>query len=396
MRKIFKGIIKSISKTAGNVTEFLSFVQEVKPANGFDKNLTPPKVDYQSLEAWAAHPQKQTKVNFRPKNANYPITDKKVDIFFIHPTTYFGKDNWNADIHLAGPKELIDELVIPGEASVFEPYAKVYAPRYRQATFYSFWEGGDNAKQALSLAYEDVVNAFHYFLEHHNHGRPFILASHSQGTILGMRLLEEYIDNTSLYKKMIAAYLVGFRFPLEKFKGTFKNVIASSRPNDLHAVISWDTYEEGGKAFLRLDSSEYWYQNKEGEWYWEKRAKKTPLCVNPISWTQSLGKAYKAEHLGGVFVELEKSRIRPRDYWTPEAVGMNAITLSKVYPDLVEARCGTDGLLYITKPKPLQFRMFLLPGGNYHNYDYWLFYRNIQQNVELRIKTFFEKYSEEK
>ena len=393
MRKLIRGFINSISKTAGGVTGFLNFIQEVKPKKGFDEHNVPQIVDYTNLDSWAAHPDKESKVNLTPKQVTPGALNKEVDVFFIHPTTYFGKENWNADIHLSGPKELIDELVIPGQASAFAPFANVFAPRYRQATFYSFWDGASNSRQALQVAYDDIATAFQYYMEHLNQGRPFFLASHSQGTILGMRLLEEYIDPTPIHKKMIAAYLVGFRFPRDKFENAFKNVIASNRSTDLHSVIAWDTYEEGGRAFLRLDKSEYWYKNEAGEWYWEKRAKKKPLCVNPVSWTQSLGKAYKSEHLGGVFVELERS-IRPREFWSEEAVGVIAKGLSKPYKDLLETRCGPDGLLYITKPQPLQFRLFLIPGGNYHNYDFWLFYMNIQENVKERITAYFEKYKD--
>ena len=51
------------------------------------------------------------------------------------------------------------------------------------------------AEGALDQAYEDVLAAFDYFLANFNDGRPIIIASHSQGTVHGARLLADRFDN---------------------------------------------------------------------------------------------------------------------------------------------------------------------------------------------------------
>jgi hypothetical protein len=62
----------------------------------------------------------------------------------------------------------------------------------------------------LDLAYQDVEAAFDYYLQYFNKGRPFIVVRHSQGTTHTLRLLEEKIDNTPLYRQLVAAYVVGY------------------------------------------------------------------------------------------------------------------------------------------------------------------------------------------
>jgi hypothetical protein len=51
----------------------------------------------------------------------------------------------------------------------------------------------------------------------------------------------------------------------------------------------------------------------------------------------------------------------------------------------VTSRLDNDGFLYVSRPANNHFRRFLLPGGNYHNYDYALFFMDIRRNVEDRV-----------
>jgi hypothetical protein len=68
----------------------------------------------------------------------------------------------------------------------------------------SFKEDG---KKALDLAYSDIREAFAYYLENFNNNKPFIIASHSQGTVHAKRIISEFIDGKELQNKLIAAYL---------------------------------------------------------------------------------------------------------------------------------------------------------------------------------------------
>merc|ERR1719215_189991 len=93
-------------------------------------------------------------------------------------------------------------------ASCFNRTCRIYAPVYRQASVLTFAHTGGikegenlptsrhpifrpaEAIQAFELAYSDVRRAFIHFVDDPaNWDRPFILAGHSQGSLLLTRLL---------------------------------------------------------------------------------------------------------------------------------------------------------------------------------------------------------------
>ena len=83
----------------------------------------------------------------------------------------------NAPWNVSDTDAPLNPAVLLNQASVFNACCRIYAPRYRQASL-----GGLNNDAALDLAYTDVARAFRHFAAHANHGRPIIIASHSQGT----------------------------------------------------------------------------------------------------------------------------------------------------------------------------------------------------------------------
>ena len=176
-------------------------------------------VDYEKLENWAAHPQKEDPSDLIPADIEgQHQTPMPVDIFFIHPTIYIGKrgeKNWNAAIKDEKLNNRVDESTIHYQASIFNQTGRIFAPRYRQAHLHSFYtKDTSSAKKALDFAYLDVKQAFNHYWNNHNQGRPLIIASHSQGAYHASRLLKEYFDGTTDQNKLIAAYLVGF--PINK------------------------------------------------------------------------------------------------------------------------------------------------------------------------------------
>ncbi len=203
-----------------------AFTAQVKPRIGFDEVPPPTPPDYADPACWAAHPHRPSKAHFTPEDTG--LRDEqataRADVFYLHPTSYFGRDSWNASLDDAGANEWVDELMVPGQASVFNGCCRIFAPRYRQATFYAFVERGKNGRRALELAYRDVARAFAYYIEHHNAGRPFFIAGHSQGTLHAIRLLEERIDDAPLAQRMVAAYVMGFRFPMDKIERGLKTL----------------------------------------------------------------------------------------------------------------------------------------------------------------------------
>ena len=149
------------------------------PGHDFTEQAPAPAPDYTKDTSWAALPGREDSADVIPTGLTLDVNAKvAVDVFFVHPTTFISPSNWNQPLDNDRANEITDSWVMRDQASVFNGCCDVYAPRYRQATLYSFTDTSEvkNGEQALELAYGDVKTAFKYFVDNHNEGRPFILA----------------------------------------------------------------------------------------------------------------------------------------------------------------------------------------------------------------------------
>jgi Protein of unknown function (DUF3089) len=331
----------------------LAACQSSKPLvfPAYEANQTPPPPDYARNEHWAALPQQADKADLVPGKTGQ-LTDQqanaRVDIFFLHPTIYtqntVSTSPWNGDVNNSGLNNRVDESTIKNQASVFNGAGQIYAPRYRQAHYNVFLTPDHQLKnRVLDTAYADVKAAFLYYLEHFNQGRPFILASHSQGSIHAARLVKEVIEGRALQQQLVAAYLVGIAFP----KVLYPKLPPCENPEDTNCWMSWNTY-----------AVNYFPPRYEEDY-------KNALSTNPLNWKTDNSLVSRKENKGGVL----------RNF-------------SKIHPRLTDAQ-NHEGLLWIHKPR--FFGNFLLHMKRYHIADYNLFYLNIRENAILRTKKYLEK-----
>lgn len=189
----------------------------IKPVHRFSVQGAGPTPRYADSTAWGALPGHRSAAQQRPPGLTRPApepADTVADVFYIHPTTYYWKlGYWNAPLRKRRLRRYTGRAALRNQASLFADAGRLYAPHYRQATLYAFFTRDTASRRAaLGLAYADVKAAFCYYLAHYNHGRPFILAGHSQGTTHALRLLHELVDNDpQLRRQLIAAYLIGRR-----------------------------------------------------------------------------------------------------------------------------------------------------------------------------------------
>ena len=305
------------------------------------------KPDYADLNYWAAHPCKidpSDSIPF-PLKANY-IKDSTADVFFIHPTTLTAMSDPrnNADIDDATINAKTDYTTILYQASVFNEKCRVFAPRYRQAHIKAFFEPGAVSDKYFDIAYEDIKNAFIYYLTHYNNGRPVIIASHSQGTRHAGRLIKEFFENKPLQNQLVCAYLIGMPIP--------DNYFTALKPckdsNSTGCFVGWRTFKKG---------------------YIESKyiAKETFTCtvINPLSWTSDTAFIPSSFNKGGVLIQF-----------------------NKIIPHVVSAQVHHN-ILWSSKPNI--FGKILLTNKNYHIGDINLFYINIRENVATRIAAFRKK-----
>ena len=313
-------------------------ISDYEHGSSNDISLSP---DYSSLDFWAAHPAKKDLSDSVPKFLrNNQIFDTTVDVFFIYPTTYtdlskpFG---WNAPILQKEINAKTDYSSILYQASIFNFSKNVYAPRYRQANFDAYFTTDTvNKMKAFMLAYSDVRNAFEYYLKNFNHGRPIIIASHSQGSTHAKFLLREFFDGKPLQKQLVVSYIVGM--PIEPT--WFAQLQPCTTPDQTGCFCSWRTFRQG-------------YVND-----FVKSENYIAIVTNPITWRHDVINATRSENMGSVLQNF--------NHLSSKVCG------AKVH----------DGVLWVEKPH--FFGNTLLNTKNYHIADMNFFYMNIRQNASLR------------
>ncbi len=331
------------------------------PSVAFEDQPAPATDAYTDPKLWLARPDKPgNPALWLPPSVAATKPDTAA-VFFIHPTSYLGKTHWNAPLDDTDANGRA-ALFLRGQASAFNAAGEVWAPRYRQATFGAFLTDAKAAGQALDLAYRDVDMAFTEFLKHAGN-RPFILAVHSQGALHLSRLLHDRVANTSLAKRIVAAYVVGW--PVSKTVDLPRlGLPECTAPDQSGCILSWQSFGEPADPSLITDN----FDRTSGLTGGPRRD--SPLvCTNPLTGAAG-GEAPARANLGGL-------------------VPSSDLTTATLTPRLAGARCFGRGFLSIGAGPELG--QYVLPGNNYHVFDYSLFWANIRADALRRLKAYRAK-----
>src|SRR5258708_32188996 len=101
--------------------------------------------------------------------------------------------------------------------------------------------GGGGARLNSGLAYDDVRDAWRYYLEHDNQGRGFVLIGHSQGSYILAELIRQEIDGKPVQSRMVSAILPGTTLAGPRGKdvgGRFQNIPPCHGASQTGCVIS--------------------------------------------------------------------------------------------------------------------------------------------------------------
>jgi hypothetical protein len=281
-------------------------------------------------------------------------------VFFIHPTSYLDKRHWNAPLDNA-PARRIATIVVRAYGSVFNASPDIWAPRYRQATFGSFVSDAPEAKQAHDLAYADVAEAFDAFIAAQPAGRPIVLAGHSQGSLILKRLLTEKVAGKPVAERIAAAYVIGWVVDTERDLPKM-GLPACAEPQQSGCVISFLSFADQADTAMMREAYERFSANG--------TAPPLYLCSNPLTGRIG-GSAPASANTGAIVpdVKFEKARLTPT---------------------LVGASCAPDGSLRIGAGP--QIGPFVLPGGNYHVYDYALYWLPLRQDFARRVAAWHQTH----
>ncbi|MEQ1689618.1 MAG: DUF3089 domain-containing protein [Sphingopyxis sp.] len=286
-------------------------------------------------------------------------------IFYIHPTSHLSKAGWNAHLDDDEANRLARAFT-RGQSSVFATAGDVWAPRYRQAAMGAFLtRDAATANRALGAAYRDVAAAFDQFLSEIPAGRPIILAGHSQGALHLTRLLRERVAGKPLARRIVAAYVVGWPISVAHDLPAL-GLPACASANSSNCILSWQSYAEPADPSMEFDA----YDATIG-FDGQSRRGSAMLCVNPLSGVRD-GTAPRTANLGTLKSDDD-------------------LADGTLFAGASGARCddpmhGGRGLLLIGEGPSLGG--YVLPGNNYHVFDFSLFWANIRADAVRRLAAF--------
>lgn len=330
------------------------------PQQPFQTYQPPKAPDYTLRGGWALIP---------PTPEAWRAGEKPVDVFFIASTTYNGGPDWNGPVGDPDAERKLIRSVLPNYAGPFAPLARVFAPRYRQASLYAYrLTLRDDARDARKLAMGDVERAFRLYVASFNLGRPFLLVGVGQGASLAARLADEIAADPALKKRLVAVYLDDVLVPAAHY-GSGGPLPACARREQAGCVVAWQAATEGETGLARRLLARTLYWTADGDL--RDLGGQPTLCVNPVTGGTSRPDASIAEHLGGA-----------------NATGLAWPEQPKIRPHEAATRCA-GGVLWHSRPRSPALRS---PGSwadGLSAPSYNLFYADIEADAKARIRAYF-------
>ena len=289
-----------------------------------------------------------------------PEITKGVDTFFVYPTEYMASNEGDPGYASLDNPEMLEGVKFDhmAMASAFEESTNLFMPYYRQAGMFYVGkvgrESGDPFKAIASTPYDDVIAALGFYFENYNGGRPFIIAGHSQGSVIVSIVLRKYFkEHPEYYKRMVAAYAIGFSITKDYLEANPHLKFASGE-SDTGVIVSWNT--EGPKNVETNASNIVVLPNA--------------ISINPLNWKRDETYASAEENLGSLVLDAETNTLHIADSDADAQVVL---------------RRGV--ILTHTNYEQTADPNFFGPQG-FHECDYMLYYNNIKDNVAKRIKAF--------
>ena len=267
-----------------------------------------------------------------------PSAAPEADIFYILPTCVW---DWTAEdgqlcrysdysrtdhIEAFMPSvELAEDIFAQGQYGFYCPY-------YRQITLNVWMDGEAAVEELFPLSMEDVSEAFDYYLEHYNNGRPFVLAGFSQGGKAVVELVKHL--PAEAYGRMAAAYAIGYRISDEEL-AQYPQLLPATDSTGTGTIICYNSVACPEAACGVLSPSD--------------------VCINPVNWTTDA---------------------------TP-AILNDSVTVTV---DTVNHLLIVDGLDPEHYYSPSLASTF--PLGNYHLQELTLYQEHLRRNTALRVRNF--------
>ncbi len=276
--------------------------------------------------------------------------ERKIDVFYILWTVIFksvdeyGIPMLNSTLS-AGDRAVFDGAFDFSRGKMFDSETfNFIAPYYRQLTMESFVTPGLRFLSATATASRDICDAFDYYMEHQNNGRPFIIAGFSQGGLMSKVLLKHMTDEQ--YSRMIAAYSMGFQVTNDELRDP--HIKAATGELDTGVIVSYNSVASTDAI-------------------WDQVAGDAAICINPLNWkTDDTPVKLITEYGDEAEVHVDQNR---------------HVLIVKGLDNDIYGGQNYDGTVYP------------MPDGNYHMWEIRFYKDNIRENALKRAAKFKEQHN---
>lgn len=247
------------------------------------------------------------------------------DCFYVYPTVSTDPGG-NSDM-VIDPAE---KRVVDQQLARFASKCRVFAPMYRQVTLAALRTAmlGRPSPGDGELAYDDVRDAWRWYLANENQGRGVVLIGHSQGSRILLNLLKNEIDGQSAQKQMISALVLGMNTPVDA-AGKYGSIPLCTKADLAGCLVTYVSFRETSPPPA---NSRFGKTDAEG-----LRAG----CVNPAALLA--GKASSEDAPLHAYLSSKGFGAVEGQAPKPFAKGLTVTTPFVSMPGLLSARCVSEG-----------------------------------------------------
>ena len=200
------------------------------------------------------------------------------------------------------------------------------------------------------IAAKDIYDAFQYYMAHYNHGRPFFLMGHSQGSQVLIELLKKGMTKEQR-KLMVAAYCIGYHVSAEEL-AAYPEALQPAMDSTMRGLIVFNSVTDTA-AIGMVSRSDV-------------------VGINPTTWTMAADTVPAEFHLG----MAKYNESRDSVLIVPCPTRTYLYRHNTVCPDL------DPEMVFI----PAYEDKF--PKGNLHFADSWLYGGNVVENMRCRLRNY--------
>ncbi len=214
-----------------------------------------PPIDYSNPDTWLCRPGKtgactadESATEIAPDGGTHlmPFTTRPAnppfDCFYVYPTS---SEDTTANSDMIPGREI---GVTTSQFGRYGAVCRQYAPLYRSVTLAALranTAGTPMAAVDRQLNYNDVRDAWNYYLQHDNNGRPVLLVGHSQGSGILTRLVKEEIEGKPVQARIVAVHQPGTTVlvpPGKDVGGTYQVMPLCRRADQFGCIVVYSSF----------------------------------------------------------------------------------------------------------------------------------------------------------